>query len=93
LNESLRTQIVREPEIPFPQADSFRRIINLCELLNKSYLTKNEITANYYFDPRQSNYYTDAGRYLGLIGAFNDTFKLYYIELGHMPSKNDIVDM
>ncbi|NLL58476.1 MAG: transcriptional regulator [Firmicutes bacterium] len=62
-----RTKIVQEPEIPFPQADSFKRVINLCELLNESDLTRDEITANYDFDPRQTNYYTDAGRYLGLI--------------------------
>lgn len=61
------TRIVNEPQIPFPQADSFERVINLCELLNNSSLTKDEITANYDFDPRQTNYYTDAGRYLGLI--------------------------
>ena len=35
--------------------------------LNESELTKDEITSNYDFDPRQTNYYTDAGRYLGLI--------------------------
>lgn len=62
-----RTEIVQEPEVPFPQADSFNRVINLCELLNESELTRDEITANYDFDPRQTNYYTDAGRYLGLI--------------------------
>lgn len=57
----------KEPEIPFPQADSFERIINLCELLYDEPKTKNEITENYAFDERQTNYYTDAGRYLGLI--------------------------
>ena len=62
-----RTKIIKEPEIPFPQANSFKRVVNLCELLNESELTKDEITANYDFDPRQTNYYTDAGRYLGLI--------------------------
>lgn len=62
-----RINIVEEPEIPFPQADSFKRIVNLCELLNESELTRDEITSNYDFDPRQTNYYTDAGRYLGLI--------------------------
>lgn len=60
-------KLVREPEIPFPQADYFKRIINLCELLNENELTREEITTNYDFDPRQTNYYSDAGRYLGLI--------------------------
>lgn len=62
-----QTELIKEPEIPFPQANSFSRVINLCELLNENELTKDEITTNYDFDPRQTNYYTDAGRYLGLI--------------------------
>ena len=61
------TIIVKEPEVPFPQADNFYRIINLCELLNVNEMSKDEITMNYDFNPRQTNYYTDAGRYLGLI--------------------------
>lgn len=56
-----------EPKIAFPQADSFERVINLCELLLEEPRTKSEITENYAFDERQTNYYTDAGRYLGLI--------------------------
>ena len=62
------TKIVKEPALPFPQADSFARVINLCELLaEKETLTKEEITLNYDFDIRQTDYYTNAGRYLGLI--------------------------
>jgi hypothetical protein len=60
--------VVNEPEVPFPQADSFARVINLCELLNqKGTLTKEEITQNYDFDVRQTDYYSNAGKYLGLI--------------------------
>ncbi|SFF87382.1 hypothetical protein SAMN04487885_11368 [Clostridium cadaveris] len=58
----------KEPEISFPQANSFSRVINLCELLYENEMSKEDITSNYDFDPRQTNYYTDAGRYLGLIG-------------------------
>lgn len=61
-------KIIDDPRIPFPQADKFERVINLCELLNdKMELTREEITYNYDFNIRQTNYYTDAGRYLGLI--------------------------
>lgn len=56
-----------EPDIPFPQADCFERVINLCELLLDEPKTKSEITENYAFDERQTNYYTDAARYLGLV--------------------------
>ena len=61
-------QIVKEPEIPFPQADSFERVINLCELLKeKGFISKEEITQNYDFDSRQTDYYSNAGKYLGLL--------------------------
>lgn len=56
-----------EPDIPFPQADSFERVINICELLSDQDLSRNDVTEQYAFDVRQTNYYTDAGRYLGLI--------------------------
>lgn len=76
--------IVEEPEIPSPQADSFKRIINLCELLLEKDLTKEDITSNYDFDPRQTDYYVNAGRYLGLIDKRKDGRKPIYIisELG-----------
>lgn len=60
-------RIEPEPQIPFPQADRFERVINICEFLQNSPLTDDEITEVYSFDSRQTNYYTDAGRYLGLI--------------------------
>ncbi|MCC8153345.1 MAG: transcriptional regulator, partial [Tannerellaceae bacterium] len=64
--ESIKT--VKEPELPFPQADSFERVINLCELLKeKGFLSKEEITQNYDFDLRQTDYYSNAAKYLQLI--------------------------
>lgn len=61
-------QPVEEPRLPFPQANSFERVINLCELLRqRGFLSKEEITLNYDFDQRQTDYYTNAGKYLGLI--------------------------
>lgn len=64
--------IVKEPQIPFPQADKFERIINLCELLSEQELSRNEVTEQYAFDVRQTNYYTDAARYLGLLEKRKD---------------------
>lgn len=60
-------RVDQEPDIPFPQANSMARIVNLLELLNTKAMTKDDITSEYAFDGRQTNYYTDAGRYLGLI--------------------------
>lgn len=60
--------LVDEPEIPFPQANSFDRIINLLELLNTDEIkTKEEITDEFRFDPRQTDYYFNAGKYLGFL--------------------------
>lgn len=60
--------IVTEPIVPFPQANSFIRVIDLLGLLMENGgLTKEYITLNYAFDERQTDYYTNAGVYLGLI--------------------------
>lgn len=68
-----KTKTVKEPEIPFPQADSFERVINLCELLKqKEFITKEEITQSYDFDARQTDYYSNAGKYLGLLETGRD---------------------
>ena len=67
-----RIQLVAEPEAPFPQADSFERVINICELLSEQSVSRNEITEQYAFDARQTNYYTDAARYLDLLEKSNE---------------------
>lgn len=64
--------ILPEPDIAFPQADRMSRIVNLIELLYEKPMTKQDITSEYAFDDRQTNYYTDAGRYLGLIDKGHD---------------------
>ncbi len=58
---------VSEPIMPFPQADAFERVINICELLESQPLSRDDVTEEYAFDIRQTNYYTDAARYLGLV--------------------------
>lgn len=76
-------KVINEPEgIPFPQADDFKRVINICELLyEKESLSREEITYKYDFDIRQTNYYTDACRYLGLIYKKRDKKEgiIYYL--------------
>ena len=69
-----------EPPIPFPQADIFDRVINLCELLYERNLNRNNITEQYAFDVRQTSYYTDAARYLGLVEKINtNNVQTYYL--------------
>lgn len=73
------TAIISEPDdIPFPQADSFERVVNLCELLNQHNMTKSEITIKYDFDERQTDYYTNAARYLGLVEKKKDNDDILY---------------
>jgi hypothetical protein len=75
-----KTITLPEPEIAFPQANSFKRIINLCELLSEKEMSRDEITTDLAFDSRQTNYYTDAGRYLGLIDKRSDQrMPVYYL--------------
>lgn len=69
-NISDEVQYVDEPEIPFPQADSFKRVINLCELISDNEVTAADITSEFEFDPRQTQYYTRAAMYLGLIDKY-----------------------
>jgi hypothetical protein len=65
-----RVKVGPEPvETPFPQADRFERVIDLLTQLHgaRGALTREHITSNYAFDSRQTQYYTDAARYLGLV--------------------------
>jgi hypothetical protein len=65
-----RVRVGPEPEgVPFPQADSFARVIDLLAQLRGAggVLTQDYITSNYAFDMRQTRYYTDAASYLGLV--------------------------
>lgn len=55
-----------DPTTPFPQADSFSRIISLLEQLYNGPLTGEEIAQFMDFTPRQSDYYFNAAKYLGL---------------------------
>lgn len=57
----------QEPKISFPQANRFARVVNLCELLAARKMDREQVTEEYDFDIRQTNYYTDAARYLGLV--------------------------
>ena len=53
-------------DIPFIQANSFERIISLMEILSEEDKTTEEIADIMQFDLRQSDYYYNAGKYLGL---------------------------
>lgn len=70
-----RVKIKPEIEgIPFPQADSFIRVIDLTmQIYNiNTSLSQEDITLNYAFDIRQSQYYTNAAIYLNLVQKRTD---------------------
>jgi len=66
--ESIKT-FENDQDFTFPQADIFTRVIDLLDklYLNEVPLSKEEITTNYAFDIRQTDYYVSAGIYLRLL--------------------------
>jgi hypothetical protein len=58
--------------IPFPQADSLPRVIDLVSILLDKPMTAEDLALHYGFDPRQSDYYYNAARYLGLAESKKD---------------------
>lgn len=52
--------------VPFIQANSMERVVSLLENLAQAPMTPLQIARLMEFDPRQSDYYYNAGRYLGL---------------------------
>lgn len=67
------TKISKEPEnVPFPQADDFDKVISLLEQVKNIPLTAAEIASNFGFDIRQSDYYFNAAKYLGLVEKIKD---------------------
>lgn len=59
-------------DIPFVQANSMERVISLLENLYDNPMTTLEIAELMNFDVRQSDYYYNAGRYLGLFKKISD---------------------
>jgi hypothetical protein len=67
LSEVEKQPAAPEPDVPFPQADSFARIFDLLGLLYNESLSQEQITTTYAFDLRQTQYYSSAAMYLGLV--------------------------
>lgn len=66
-------QVEKEPDgVPFPQANEFRRAIDLLGLLYVNDLSQSDITLKYEFDVRQTQYYTGALVYLDLVQRYKN---------------------
>lgn len=62
-----KIEFVTEDNTPFPQANSFYRVLDLINELDTQELSTNDIANIYGFDVRQANYYLTAAQYLGLV--------------------------
>lgn len=73
-------KLIPEPQISYPQADSFKRVINLLEMLVEEDFSRDKVTHTFDVDPRQTNYYTSAVMYLGLVDKRRDgTLIIYFL--------------
>lgn len=62
-------------EAPFPQADNFERVIDLVSLLIENPKSSEELAEHYDFDTRQSDYYFNAAKFLGLAELKRDKMR------------------
>lgn len=72
--DALIARLRRVPDsVTFPQANDFNRVVDTLTILHtRQSLTRDQITEEYGYDPRQTNYYTDAARFLGLVDKSTD---------------------
>lgn len=74
-------KFVKEPklgECPYPQADTFSRIIDLLSVLYEKDLSFDAVTTRYDFDPRQTDYYKNSAKYLGLVDEYKEDKMKYF---------------
>jgi len=63
-------------EIPFPQADDLRRVVDVVDAVGKGACSQAEIAKVYDFDKRQADYYGNAAAFLGLLERGRAAFSL-----------------
>lgn len=82
-------------EIPFPQADDLRRVIDVVDAVGKGCRSQTDIARVYDFDKRQADYYGNAAAFLGFLergrGAFtlSDTGRRFVVS--PLPRRNLLV--
>ena len=82
--------ISRKKILPFPQADSFNRVLGIVDLIDSQINSASEIAEEYEFDIRQGSYYLSAAKYLGLIDNSIEHGKYELTPQGFMISNLDI---
>lgn len=64
---------ISDNDVPFPQADSLERVIDLVTILIDKPQDVSDLATHFGFDPRQSDYYYNAAKLLGLATSIKDT--------------------
>jgi hypothetical protein len=59
--------VAPKTNVPFPQADDFERVMDLVSFIAEEPRTVEDLALNYDFHSRQSGYYSNAAKYLGLV--------------------------
>lgn len=69
IQQILQRTPLQEPPfgVPFPQADSMPRVLDLVDAVHSGVTTPDELVDRYEFTIRQVSYYTAAARYLGFL--------------------------
>jgi hypothetical protein len=60
-------QLKPPTNIPFPQADDFRKVIDLVDAVTSNVTTQSDIAELFDYEPRQADYYGNAAAFLGLV--------------------------
>ena len=87
--------VTEDPNVPFPQADTFYRVLDFINILNDAEMKTSEIAELYEFDERQGNYYSAAARYLGFVENKQGKYRLteYGKQLMKMNHKNKTLEI
>lgn len=72
----ITVSVDEDPVIPFPQADSFERVLDFYDVVGERSISLKEIAELYDFDIRQASYYSSAARYIGLVSKDSNGFTL-----------------
>ena len=79
-----------QSEVPFPQADSFNRVLGIVDMVSSNINNASDIAEEYGFDIRQGSYYIAACRYLDLIGPNDKTGEYKLSPKGFMMTNLDM---
>ncbi|HET9959219.1 MAG TPA: AAA-associated domain-containing protein [Polyangiaceae bacterium] len=63
-------------EVPFPQADDVRRVIDVLDAVSNGTSNRTELSKYYEFNERQSDYYANAAAFLGYLSRSDAGFGL-----------------